>query len=78
MVRSYSVYKNRRIYIPDARDFEIDSLGRFKVFSMFEEPDSRAIRRVSIPDCTAPDYNQAIRLSIDYAMRIIDGALVIE
>lgn len=70
-LRGYSVYRNFHLYLP-LEDELTRSSGGFQVHAVISRYPHSNVHRIEIPQCVAADAEEAMRLSMTYAMRMAD------
>jgi hypothetical protein len=75
VTRSFTIYKGYRIFLLEEGDFRKDAKGRFAISVHIEKPELENTRHVEVPDCYASSLEEAQQMSVEQAMRIIDGRL---
>lgn len=75
VTRSFTIYKGYRIHLLEEPDFRRDAKGRYVVSVHIEKPQLDSTNHIEIPDCFASSLEEAQQVSVEQAMRIIDGRL---
>lgn len=75
VTKSYTLYKGFQIHLLEEDDFRKDALGRYVVRVHIRRPGFRKPKHFEVPDCFALSLEEAQQMSVEQAMRIIDGGL---
>lgn len=70
--RPYTTYKGYRIYLPHEHNFSVDASGDFLVHVEFAAAGTGDHECMAIAGCVADSYEQACKLSVEQAKRILD------
>lgn len=70
--RGYAAHKGFRIFLPHPDSFVQKQDGTFLVHVEIGGPIGEAFVSISIPDCVAASYPDALQLSVDNAMHLIN------
>jgi len=73
--RFFTIYKGCRIHLPEDSDYDKDCDGRYHVFVVIADLGGKNHIRRPIDGCCANALDEAQRLSIQHAMRLIDSGL---
>ena len=70
--RGYSLYKGFRLYVPLEDELPRDRGGGFQVNAVISAFPYGSLQIVKVPDCTAVSIQEAIGISMAYAMRLAE------
>jgi hypothetical protein len=73
VTHSFTIYKGYRIFLLEERDFRRNADGRYAVSVHIEKPELENMKHIEVPDCFASSLEEAQQMSVEQAMRIIDG-----
>ena len=73
VTRSFTLYKGFRIHLLEEADFRKDATGRYIVCVHIEKPQLDNLRHFEVPQCFASTLEEAQQVSVEQAMRLIDG-----
>lgn len=73
--RSYTRHGSYRVYIPEEDDYPRDAQERYCVFAAVSGDDN-TIYCIPIGDCLALTLTDALNLSVQHAMRMIDDGTI--